>query len=966
MKKIFYCIVLFLFVFLVPQHLNAVGTINGTVTNVVTGNAISGALVELDKGNQVRYSTTTAGDGTYSISGVSNGNYIVITSASGFQTQSVGASIKNNQTTTVNTALVPNGGTVAGTIIDATSSLPIAGATVQIFQGQTFIKEVNTNGSGFYSAPDLAPGNYTVHATASGYSGQEKGAVVDIGATTTVDFSLTINPGTISGTVTDSGTSLPIAGVLIEVRNGDTILGFSDTDAGGNYTIPGLAPGSYTVVANDDNHQAQSVGATVIASTVTTVDFALMSSPGSISGTVTSAATGLPIPGASVVVDQNKIIVASGLTDANGQYSMTGLAPGNYNVVVDATDFALGAVGATVNANADTVVNFALSGILSKIAGSVVDAATTDPIAGASIEVFSGQILVASTLTDPNGGYNLNVPLGIYVVVANANNYQTQAVGAIVRISTIELVNFSLVANPGTITGTVTDAGTTNPIPSAPVRIFQGTTLVGSALTDANGNYTIANLAPGNYTVVAGAAGYQTQAVGATVVANVVTTVDFALNPPPGSISGTVTNAGNGNPIPGASVYVFRNEILIASAVTDPTGHYSITGLAPGSYAVIAGATNFSLSAIGAIVNAGADTVVNFALNAITGIIAGSVVDAATADPIAGASIKIFDGQILIASVLTNPNGGYSVNVPLGDYTVIASANNYQAQAIRATVERARITLVNFALVANPGAITGTVTDAVTTFKISGAQINIFQETTLISSVLTDANGTYTSAGLAPGSYFVVATAHGYQTAFSSKIVTAGATTIADFALHSSPGSITGTITDACAGNPVSGALVVVTDGSVIVGFTLSDSNGVYSIPDLAAGNYTVVTVRKNFVSSSAHATVVISATTTLNFVIIPIPSPPASISGFVIKNKYLTQTDYVHVLEWPASSSKCVTGYAIFLNGRQIAFVSSSNTLRYRDFKFKKGPLVYSVKSVNSFGQESDAVTVSFDPVPR
>ncbi len=958
MKKFYFIVAFFCLSLVCGQLKAAAGTIDGMVTDTNTGNPISGALIEVNNGNQVRYSTTTAGDGTYSIPGVKKGNYILVTSASGYQTQSVGVSVNNNQTTTVNIALIPNGGTIDGTVTDV-SLVPIAGATVEIFQGQTFIATVDTNGSGFYSVPDLAPNNYTVRVTASGFAGQEKGASVQSGVTTTVDFALAINPGAVSGTVTDALLQ-PIVGAFIEVRNGDTVVGFADTDAGGTYLVPDLAPGNYAVVASADTFQAQSVGATVIASAVTTVDFILTGSPGSISGTVTSAATGLPIPGAAVVVDQNKIIIVSGLTDSNGQYSMTGLAPGNYNVVVDATDFALGAVGATVNANADTVVNFELSGILAILSGTVIDAVTTDPIAGASIEVFDGQILIASALTDPNGGYQLNVPLGHFTVVANANNYQTQATGAIVRISTVTLVNFALVPNPGTIAGTVTDAVTTNPIPGAPVKVFQGTTLIGSALTSANGNYAIANLAPGNYTVVASAADYQTKAVGATVIASTVTTVDFALDPPPGSISGTVTNAANGKPIPGARVIAYQGQVLIASALTDPNGQYSIPDLAPGGYTVIADAINFGFSAVGAMISASSETVVNFALTGIPALISGTVTDAVTTNPIAGASIRVFDGQILIASVLTDPSGGYLVNVPAGNYIVVANANSYQAQADGTTVEIGRIALVNFALVSNPGTIAGTVTDAVTTNPIPGASVKIFQGTTLIDSALTDVNGNYIIANLAPGNYFVVATADGYQTAFSSQIVTAGATTIADFALNAPAGAISGTITDACVGNPVSGALVVVTDGSVIVGFILSDANGFYTIPDLAAGTYTVTVGKRNFLTSSSSATVVVSETTEVDLILTPAALPPESISGAALPNRYLTQTDYVHEISWSASPGLCVADYLVYRNGTQIAVVPF-RTLKYVDFKYTKKAATYSVVARNIFGQLSVSLSIIF-----
>lgn len=55
-------------------------------------------------------------------------------SALGYQTQTLGFKVKNNQTNTVDIALAPNGGTVDGTVTDAITTVSTLGATVNIYQ----------------------------------------------------------------------------------------------------------------------------------------------------------------------------------------------------------------------------------------------------------------------------------------------------------------------------------------------------------------------------------------------------------------------------------------------------------------------------------------------------------------------------------------------------------------------------------------------------------------------------------------------------------------------------------------------------------------------------------------------------------------------------------------------------------------------------------------------------------------
>jgi serine protease len=80
----------------------------------------------------------------------------------------------------------------------------------------------------------------------------------------------------------------------------------------------------------------------------------------------------------------------------------------------------------------------------------------------------------------------------------------------------------------GAISGTVTDAKTLSSIEGATVT--DGTR---SALTDANGSYTIVDVPAGIYTVTASAGGYENASQSVTVEAGETATADFALTPVP-------------------------------------------------------------------------------------------------------------------------------------------------------------------------------------------------------------------------------------------------------------------------------------------------------------------------------------------------------------------------------------------------------------------------------------------------
>jgi thermitase len=156
-----------------------------------------------------------------------------------------------------------------------------------------------------------------------------------------------------------------------------------------------------------------------------------------------------------------------------------------------------------------------------------------------------------------------------------------------------------------------------------------------------------------------------------------------------------------------------------------------------------------------------------------------------------------------------------------------------------------------------PGRISGKVTDAEDGSLVVGAMV-----TDGVRTVLTDAAGQYSINDVPPGTYHVVATKTGYETASLAVGVLSGVTAIANLALNEvvPPGAITGTVTDAEDGSSIVGATV--SDGTRTV---VTDAAGQYTIDDVPPGSYQVVASKEGYQSSSLTATVLAGNTTVAN-----------------------------------------------------------------------------------------------------
>lgn len=153
------------------------GTLSGTVTNSSSGN-INGASVQALQNGSVKFSTTTAANGTYSIASMPVGNYDISVSASTYGTALLnGVAITGNATTTQNFTLY-SAGTISGSVFQANCTTAISGATIEVYVGNAAGLSATTNGSGSYSITPLNGATYNLEASASGYISQSKNGVV--------------------------------------------------------------------------------------------------------------------------------------------------------------------------------------------------------------------------------------------------------------------------------------------------------------------------------------------------------------------------------------------------------------------------------------------------------------------------------------------------------------------------------------------------------------------------------------------------------------------------------------------------------------------------------------------------------------------------------------------------------------------------------------------------------------------
>jgi 5-hydroxyisourate hydrolase-like protein (transthyretin family) len=258
---------------------------------------------------------------------------------------------------------LPLGGKLTGVVKTAGSLQAVPGVFVTFINTTTnsFEGFAETTATGAYSSSGLSTGDYQISFTppdgplASEYFNNKFSAsaatLVHVTAPNPRALTTTLleTGSTISGTVTATGTGLPLGDVNVAIYDSATsaLISTTSTDASGKYTTPRVHSGSYKAGFFPNgvsahafwgyyNSQGTLSGATafsVTAPTPRTGINAVLGVGGTITGLVKQVDTSLPMASVYVVAsDSLGRIAGSTYTRLDGTYTLPGLRGGSFSV----------------------------------------------------------------------------------------------------------------------------------------------------------------------------------------------------------------------------------------------------------------------------------------------------------------------------------------------------------------------------------------------------------------------------------------------------------------------------------------------------------------------------------------------------------------------------------------------------------------------------------------------------------
>jgi YD repeat-containing protein len=332
-------------------------------------------------------------------------------------------------------------GTISGVVTRASDGTGLAGASVQALIAGNVNGSANTASDGSYSITGLTAGVYDLSISATGYVPSLKSSNL-VAAATTTTVNVILGAPTTSGLSPNSG---PV-GIVVKVSGSY----FGATQGTSTLTFNGVAA-TPTSWSNAAIVAPVPTGATtgpvvVTVQGVSSSGTSFTVGTGTIAGTITRASDGTSISGAQIAALQQNAVLASTSTVSNGTYTLSGLAPGTYDVRISASGFGTSLqTGNAVTASNTTTVNAALASP-GTVAGKVTKSDGITAIVGANVAVLQSNDTVGSATTDGTGSYNIpNLTAGTYSAQVSAIGYASQTqTGVSVTAGNTTTVNLNL------------------------------------------------------------------------------------------------------------------------------------------------------------------------------------------------------------------------------------------------------------------------------------------------------------------------------------------------------------------------------------------------------------------------------------------------------------------------------------------------------------------------------------------
>lgn len=366
--------------------LPSTGVLTGTVFDSESQVSILNAQLSLSGPKNIVVNVDKAG--AFNLTNLIPGSYSLGILAEGYNSVTVTFDVSAGQNLSLKQGLTKQGAFLDSTpadlygfVLDGKSGQNISGSLISLDNGKT----ATSDASGKFIFTALPRGNYRAVVTALNY--KTSSYIINFAAGSNGNIgNLTLYPEnavvqaptslTLIGNIIDGLSNTPISGASVKLINTSEIV---TSDQSGKFTISNISLQSFDIEISASGFETKTYTITVGAFGEVAVDFVLPPfvapdpavTSSIVSGTVTNKDSGLPVLGADISIDG----ISRVKTDAQGQYTVSGISLLKFKLAVSAVNYSSIALNVKLSAHGSYTVNQALVPIVNE----VIDPVTNQP-----------------------------------------------------------------------------------------------------------------------------------------------------------------------------------------------------------------------------------------------------------------------------------------------------------------------------------------------------------------------------------------------------------------------------------------------------------------------------------------------------------------------------------------------------------------------------------------------------------
>ncbi len=768
---------------------------------------------------------------------------------------------------------------VRGTI--TANGKPVANATVVILGSGEYM--TRTDADGHYTAPDPSKWAFRVIVLHPDFAMVEE-LLGPAGTKKGLDFSMTAGV-TIKGRVVAEDGQTPIAEAQLSLDGWPA----GKSAADGTFTIAHAPKEWETLQALKDSRVAQRARTAAVA-------ILKLGKSATVSGNVRDVKSQLPVTGARVSLGPTGRFGArdasvDAISDAKGNFTITGVAPGTYEIRPTRPGYAISGMQAVHLKAADAAQKTLYATARGRISGSVIDE-DKRPVAAAHLTTRraarNNDVIALMARPGGNGSEGYSAPDGHFVLrnVEIESDLQVDAVkrgypvakSPSLKLAAAERKTGLTITIPRgvAITGKVTDKDK-KPLSGVGVEAIESSADAGMGMrrmvmsslqgnrndelvrTGTDGTFLI-RVKEGTYDLAFKREGYSAKSVRGTKVDANTKPVEVMLAPGV-EISGRVTRNGAG--VEGVSVRSISQDGM-SSAVTGSDGSFTISDLTPGPMMLNASKQDSFIQEMRQVTAPARDVLIDLPPG---GRITGHVLDKSSHQPVtsfqAGVTTSRGGGGMVVMmppmqKQFTSDDGSFVLEgIKPGTTQVVVNAPGYTtARVPNIEVEDGKTAPDVEVDVESGSKLTGHVTDAsgtplsgvaVSSNPMAGGGGRVMRFDATDSSATTDPSGEYSFDSLEAGEKTFSFSRSGFVAQQQTVTITSGKDARLDVQLSSGMRATGFVVTDG--GAPIPDASVHAASAAEMDGGrdARTDASGGFAFDGLAPGHYTFTAGKTGF-----------------------------------------------------------------------------------------------------------------------